>query len=89
MGLHPCAVTKPGDHVELGTEVMPSPGVRLQNIILDRALCVIMPSHRAEIVTIDQRQFYKLPATHRNGSPVYLIAPIETGNPEASLSIVE
>ena len=60
LGLQATTVTKPGDHVELGSEVLPSPGINFQHIIVDKAVCVIMPSNIPEIITIDQRQLYKI-----------------------------
>ena len=43
---------------------------------------LVMPTERAELVEINSRQFYRIPATHcATGAPVYLITPIEMGPP--------
>ena len=82
--LYPTLVTRPGDHVGLGSEVAQSGPMAFQHFIINPDMSIIVPAHTPEIVDIGQRQFYKLPATHRTtGSPLYLCAPIEVGTPEA------
>ena len=86
VGLHPTPDFVPGEHVPLGTEVLPSPGVYVHRCLVNYPICVIMPSNSVELITVDQRQYYKMPAKHVDGCPVYLCVPTEQGPPESIFS---
>ena len=82
LGLHPTLVGRPGSSLGLGTEVPPGAPVAFHHFLLNPEICLIMPSDTQEIVKIEQRQYYTLPATHRaTGAPVYWCSPVEMGLP--------
>ena len=86
VGLYPTPDFVPGMSVPLGKEILPTPGLYVHRCLVKYPICVLMPSSLVEVFTVDQRQFYKIPAKHRNGSPVYLCVPTEQGPPESILS---
>ena len=86
VGMYPTPEFVSGTSVPLGKEILPTPGVYVHRCLVKYPICVIMPSHLVELITVDQRQFYKMPAKHRNGSPVYLCVPTEQGPPESIFS---
>ena len=82
LGLHPTIVGAPGHILGLGTEVMPSEEVAYQHFTVHPNMGLIMPTERAELVEIDFRQFYRIPAIHcATGNMLYLQTPLEMGPP--------
>ena len=68
--------------LELGAEILCSANVPFANFIFHPGMSIVMPSERAELVQMNQRQYYRIPATHcATGAMVYLTTPVEMGPP--------
>ena len=82
LGLQPTVVCAPSPILGLGAELMPSADVPYQHFAVHPTMGIIMPTERAELVDIDLRQFYRIPAIHcATGALVFLSTPVEMGPP--------
>ena len=89
LGLYPTIVGRPGSSLGLGTEVARDTPVEYQYFLINPEICLIMPSDLAEIVTIGQRQFYRIPVTHSaTGAPAYLCSPVEMAPPPCDFTVL-
>lgn len=80
LGLQPTATTS--GTLELGIEQNQFVDSPFQLFTMHPNVTLIMPTERAELVEINCRQFYRIPATHcATGAPVYLSTPVEMGPP--------
>ena len=76
------AVRVPTPVLELGAEILSSASVPFADFVFHPGMSIVMPSERAELVQMNQRQYYRIPATHcATGAMVYLITPVEMGPP--------
>ena len=82
LGLQPADVIVPTPVLELGAELISSADVPFANFAFHPGMSIIMPTERTELVQIEMRQFYRIPATHcATGALVFLTTPVEMGPP--------
>ena len=82
LGLQPSAVRVPTPVLELGAEIISSADVPFANFAFHPGMSIVMPTERTELVQIEMRQYYRIPATHcATGALVFLTTPVEMGPP--------
>ena len=82
LGLQPAVVCAPTPILELGAELMPSADVPFAHFAVHPGMSIIMPTEKTELVEIEMRQFYRIPAIHcATGALVFLSTPVEMGPP--------
>ena len=69
--------------LDLGKELSPIEGLPQTDYnYMHPGITVVMPSERCELVRMDNKPFYRIPAIHvATGNMVYLLSPLEMGSP--------
>ena len=80
LGLQPTTNTE--ETLGLGGEMKQNIDAPYHYFAVQPNISIIMPTEHAELVVIDNRQYYRIPATHSaTGAPVFLSTPVEMGPP--------